>query len=64
MSLENLVDAARVIGEARAEALRGRVVDAVMREVPGARVEVSRREVVITGRGLRPALRWIGCLIR
>jgi hypothetical protein len=64
MSLENLADAARAIGEARAETLRGRVVDAVTREVPGARIVVSGRDVMITGRGLMPALRWIGSLIR
>lgn len=64
MSLERLEGRGAEIGEARADAVRARVAEAVAREVPGAEVEVSGRAVIVTGRGLMPALRWIGILIR
>ena len=64
MSLERLAARGAEIGEARADALRARVAEAVTRAVPGAEVEMSGREVIVTGRGLMPALRWIGSLIR
>lgn len=64
MSFERLSARARELGEARAEAVRARVVEVIAQEVPGARVELSARDVVVSGRGLSVALRWIGSLLR
>lgn len=64
MSLDRLAGRGAAIGAARADAVRGRVAEVVAREVPGAGVEVSGSEVIVTGRGLSTALRWIGSLLR
>lgn len=64
--MDALEERARLIGEAAAARVRGRVAAALRETLPGVAVDVVGEDVVLTGRIAPddPRLRWIGSVLR